>query len=85
MTRKIFAAPIAALALIAAAPVPSAALAGNGQSQASSNGQSGQTPAAKSERKICKYFANSASRMRGERLCLTPAQWKEFDAAQEEN
>ena len=85
MTRKIFAAPIAALALIAAAPVPSAALASNSQSQASSSGQSGEAPAAKSERKICKTFHMSGSHARAERLCLTRAQWKEFDDAQEQN
>ena len=85
MTRKIFAAPIAALALIAAAPVPSSALASNSQSQPSSNGQSGQAPAAKGERKICKTFQTTGSHARPERLCMTRAQWKEFDALQEEN
>ena len=85
MTRKIFAAPIAALALIAAAPVPSAALAGNSQSQSSPSGETRDTTAAKSERKICKTFHMSGSHARADRLCLTRAQWKEFDAAQEEN
>ena len=84
MTRKIFAAPIAALALIAAAPVPSAALASNSQSQ-NASGQSGEAPAAKGERKICKTFHMSGSHARPERLCMTRAQWKEFDAAQDDN
>jgi hypothetical protein len=85
MTRKILAAPIAALALIAAAPVPSAVLASNSQPQSVSSGQSGEAPAAKGERKICKKFYMSGSHVRGERLCLTRAQWKDFNEAQEQN
>ena len=85
MTRKIFAAPIAALALIAAAPVPSAALASNSQPQSASGGQSGEAPAAKSERKICKTFYMSGSHVRSERLCLTRAQWKEYNETQAED
>ena len=85
MTRKIFAAPIAALALIAAAPVPSAALASNSsQPQSASGSQRGDAPA-KAERKICKTFHMSGSHAKAERLCLTRAQWKDFNDAQEEN
>ena len=84
MTRKIFAAPIAALALIAAAPVPSAALAGNSDQQTATGSQS-RAPAAKSERKICKTFNTTGSHAKPERLCMTRAEWKEFDALQEEN
>jgi hypothetical protein len=85
MTRKIFAAPIAALVLIAAAPAPSVALASNSQPQSVSGNQSGEASAAKSERKICKTFYMSGSHVRGERLCMTRAQWKEFNEAQEQN
>jgi hypothetical protein len=85
MTRRIFAAPIAALTLIAAAPVPSAALASNSQSQSSESGKSDEARAAKGDRKICKTFHMSGSHARSERLCMTRAQWKEFDAAQEQN
>jgi hypothetical protein len=79
MTRKIFAAPIAALALIAAAPVPSAAMASNSQPQSVSSDRSGQAQPAKAERKICRTFYMSGSHVRGERLCLTRAQWKEYN------
>ena len=85
MTRKIFSAPIAALALIAAAPAPSAALAGNSQPQSASGNSSEGARAAKSERKICRTFYMSGSHVKGERLCLTRAQWKEFNATQEQN
>ena len=86
MTRKIFAAPIAALALIAAAPVPSAALASNNSQPTSATGsRSGDAASAKSERKICKTFHMSGSHAKPERLCLTRAQWKEFNDAQEQN
>ena len=85
MSRKIFAAPIAALALIAAAPVPSAALASNSEQPASASQSAESGKPAKAERKICKSFTMSGSNMRSERLCLTRAQWKDFYAAQEEN
>ena len=89
MSRKIFAAPIAALALIAAAPVPSAALASANanasepQANSARSGEAGKP--AKAERKICKTFTMTGSHTRSERLCLTRAQWKDFEAAQEEN
>ena len=85
MTRKIFAAPIAALVLMAAAPVPSAALAAeSSQPQTATAGQPKQAPA-KAERKFCKTFYMSGSHARSERLCLTRAQWKEYnDAAPED-
>ena len=85
MTRTIFAAPIAALVLIAAAPVPSAALASNAsQAPSASDGKSGDAPA-KADRKFCKTFYMSGSHARRERLCLTRAQWKEYnDAATED-
>ncbi|HEY5720849.1 MAG TPA: hypothetical protein VIT45_00865 [Allosphingosinicella sp.] len=85
MTRKIFAAPIAALVLIAAAPVPSAALAGNSDQQSATGSQSQKARTAKAERKICRTFYMSGSHVKGERLCLTPAQWKEFNESQSEN
>ena len=86
MTRKIFAAPIAALALIAAAPVPSAALASSSsQDETATGSQSREAPAAKGERKICRKFYMSGSHVKGERLCMTRAQWKEFNEAQSEN
>ena len=84
MIRKTIAASVAALALIAAAPAPSVAMANNDQSQnrsATTSDDGGSTP--KAERKICRNFETSGSHMRGKRLCLTQAQWREFYAAQE--
>ena len=83
MFNKAFAAPLAALALIAAAP-PSAALASNDQpDNSSAQAQQSNSDTPKAERKICKNFEMTASHMRGQRLCLTRAQWREFYAAQE--
>ena len=31
------------------------------------------------ERKICKRFQNSATRMKNERVCLTKEEWRKFD------
>ena len=67
---KLFA-PLAALSLLA---VSAPALAKSQDSDG--NG----SVAAKSEKKICKTFENTASRMKREKLCLTRAQWKKFDA-----
>ena len=37
---------------------------------------------AKVEKKTCRTFQNSASRLKSTKLCLTKAEWKKFDAAQ---
>ena len=36
--------------------------------------------ASKAEKKVCKTFQNTASRMQPTRLCLSKAGWKKFDA-----
>ena len=82
MSGRIIAVPFAALALIAAAPVPSAALAGSAQGNSSADSSGQQGKAAKPERKICKNFDMSGSHI-PERLCLTRAQWREFEAMME--
>jgi hypothetical protein len=84
MFRKAYAAPLAALALIAAAPVPSAALASNDDQRNASASQAGDDTSAKAERKTCKTFPDTVSRMHSKRLCLTQAQWREFNAAQQD-
>ena len=38
--------------------------------------------AGKDEKKICKRFDNTASRMKSERLCLTKSEWKKFEREQ---
>ena len=62
----------AALALIAGTP----AFAAKGQNEQAAGGSGAKT---KSERKICRTFENSASRMKQEKLCLTRAEWKKFE------
>ena len=44
------------------------------------DGSSAATP--KGERKTCKTFQNTASRMHPEKLCLTREGWKKFEAEQ---
>ena len=65
---------LAAAAIAAAGSAPAFA-----KSQDSQGNGSVATASDKGERKICKRFDNSASRMRSEKLCLTKAQWKKFD------
>ena len=72
MTRNRYLAPLAALTLLATSAAPALAKAQDGEGNGS--------VAAKSEKKICKTFENTASRMKREKLCLTKAQWKKFDA-----
>jgi hypothetical protein len=74
--------PVAALALIAAAPAPSAALASNAGESGSVTASAPGAKADKGERKICRTFEATGSRTRGEKLCLTKAKWKEFERSQ---
>ena len=84
MFLQAFAASLAALALIAAAPVPTAGLASSQDRDNGSAASSGQgADSAKAERKICKNFPDTVSRMRTKRLCLTQSQWREFEDAQQ--
>jgi hypothetical protein len=76
MSLKLILASTAALALIAGAPAQAAKSRGD-QALAAEGG--GAAAKAKDERKSCRFFDNSASRMKRERVCLTPEQWKKFD------
>ncbi|HEX8622146.1 MAG TPA: hypothetical protein VF718_09250 [Allosphingosinicella sp.] len=78
--KTIFAATVA-FGLIAGAPAH-AAKNENARALAAADAAAGAK--AKEERKICRFFDNSASRMKRERLCMTREQWKKFDAQQEE-
>jgi hypothetical protein len=84
MFRKIYAVPLAALILTAAAPAaPGVAMASN-QEQSNAAGSSQESnETAKAERKTCKNFPDTVSRMRTKRLCLTKEQWREFEDAQQ--
>lgn len=75
--RMIFAST-AALAMVAASP----AFAAKSQNQnqqavaADPNGGAG----VEKDKKICRSFQNTISRMKRETLCLTKAEWKKFEA-----
>ena len=85
MFGKACAAPLAAFILIAATPpVPAAvALSGGNERTTVASGSSGAGEPAKAERKTCKNFPDTVSRMRTKRLCLTKEQWREFEDAQQ--
>jgi len=83
MFSKAFAAPLAALSLIAAAIPAGAAKSPEEQNGSAARSDNARTDNGKAERKICKRFENSASRMGSIRLCLTQAQWREFEQARE--
>ena len=75
--RMIFAST-AALALVAGTPAFAAKSQGQSQQAiASDSGGGGAT-----EKKICRTFKNTVSRMKAEKVCLTRAEWKKVDAEQ---
>jgi hypothetical protein len=67
-----------ALALIAGAP----AYAAKSQAEPELAAADGAGARIKEERKTCRTFDNSTSRMKRERLCLTREQWKKFNEEQ---
>lgn len=71
MTKTSFLAPLAALSLLAAGAAPAFAKAQDEQAAA--------TAGSAGEKKTCKTFQNTASRMKAQKLCLTKAQWKKFN------
>lgn len=77
MSIKLIFASTAALALIAGAPAYAAKNESN-RALAAADGAAGVK--AKDERKSCRYFDNSASRMKRERICMTREEWKKFDS-----
>ena len=86
MFGKACAASLAALALTAATPPVPAAVAmasADEQRNASSGSAGAAAEPAKADRKICKNFPDTVSRMRTRRLCLTQAEWREFEDAQQ--
>ena len=74
MNRTAMFAPLAALSMIAiAAP---AAAAAKGQDAPATTASD-----AKAEKKTCRRFDDTTSRMNSTKLCLTKAQWKKFEDA----
>lgn len=74
MTKSRIFTAFAAAAILTAGTAPAFAKSQDSQG----NGSAGASAAEKGDRKICKRFDNSASRMRSEKLCLTKSQWKKF-------
>lgn len=81
MSIKLIFASTAALALIAGAPAHAAK---NESARALAAASGGSEAKAKEERKTCRLFDNSTSRMKRERVCMTRDQWKKFEEAQKE-
>ena len=79
MTINAIFASTAALALIAGAP---AFVAKSQDRQAGESDGAAAGAKAKSERKICRTFERTDSRMKSEKLCLTREGWKEFERTQ---
>jgi hypothetical protein len=78
MSIKMILASTAALAMVAG--TPAFAAKENQAEQTSAAGGGSERADAKGERKICKTFDASESRMKRTKLCLTREQWKKFEA-----
>lgn len=78
MSFKMILASTAALAMVAGTPA-FAAKNQNQNQQAVESDQGGGAGVAK-DKKICRAFKNTISRMKREKLCLTKAEWKKFEA-----
>ncbi|HLL31724.1 MAG TPA: hypothetical protein VK403_12080 [Allosphingosinicella sp.] len=77
MSIKLIFASTAALALVAGTPAFAAKGSQNEQASAA------QSAGSKSQRKICKTFENTSSRMKQQRVCLTREEWKKYDQGQQ--
>ena len=75
MTKSRIFTAFAAAAILSAGAAPAFAKSQDSQG----NGPAGASAGDKGERKVCKRFDNTTSRMRGERVCLTKSQWKKFE------
>jgi isocitrate dehydrogenase len=77
MRFKMIFASAAALAMAAGTPALAAKAPGQNQQIAASEAGGGTA-----EKKICRTFKNTVSRMKSEKLCMTRAAWKKFEAEQ---
>lgn len=77
MSAKALAIPFAAIALIAAAPAPSAMAGNEGGGSAEVSAKAAKP--AKVERKTCRRFIQTGSHSESTRLCMTKSQWRDFD------
>ena len=80
MSIKMIFASTAALAMVAG--TPAFAAKSQSQNQQVAAADSGGGAGVQKDKKICRSFPNSASRMKREKLCLTKAEWKKFEADQ---
>lgn len=80
MTIKLIFASTAALGLLAGVPAHAAK---NESARALAAADSAAGAKSKDERKTCRFFDNTASRMKRERLCMTREQWKKFEDEQQ--
>lgn len=71
----------AAAALLAASPAFAKAAPGEQASDTASTSAS-DAGKDKAERKTCRTFQNTVSRVKSEKLCLTREGWRKFEAAQ---
>ncbi|HET9639851.1 MAG TPA: hypothetical protein VFP12_11655 [Allosphingosinicella sp.] len=78
MNIKTILASTAAFAMVAGTPA-FAAKSQNQNQQAVASDAGGGAGVDKGK-KICRSFANTVSRMKREKLCLTKAEWKKFEA-----
>ena len=74
---SIFAA-LAVLSMAAGAP-GSGASAGKGEAAGNQASKASEDATGKAERKVCRTYENTESRMKRTRLCLTKAEWKKFE------
>ena len=84
MTRQALLAAAAAFTMIA---TPALAERGHSSEAATTEAATAQTEAApaadaKAEKKTCRTYQNTVSRMKSERLCLTREQWRKFEEQQ---
>jgi hypothetical protein len=80
MSFKMILGSAAALAMAAGTPAFAAKSQNQNREVAASEAGGGGEKA----RKTCRTFRHSASRMKAEKLCLTRAEWKKFQAQQDE-
>jgi hypothetical protein len=84
MTRQALLAAAAAFTMIA---TPALAERGHSSEAATTEAATAPTEAApaadaKAEKKTCRTYQNTVSRMKSERLCLTREQWRKFEEQQ---
>jgi hypothetical protein len=81
MSFKMILTSAAALAMAAGTPALAAKSQSPSQQVVASDAGGG---GGEKARKICRTFRNTISRMKAEKVCLTRADWKKFEAEQQQ-